>query len=656
MRRVRRHPGSPDDPARPAASSAAALLDVAPDPASTQRAAAIARASASGPRARSASSAATRTATSASTRPDGRTVLRSPTAGGAARVSRRRTPRSCIAGSRPRSRTCAGGSARRRPAARGRRRRRRRPVRLLTYVEGPLTDRRHLSPGRRRPRPALGPASAALAGFDHPASTASSSGTSARPARSSAVCSADRRPRPSRARGRLHRAAPTERLARRCPSGCACRRSTATSPTTTSGHDDAGGLRADGIIDFGDLMLVARRRHRRHRLVRAAPRARRPVRRARGRARVPRDRPARRRRRRRPLAAGSVARCDPRSERRAPGRARPRQRVVTEPLEGEWRILHTARTVVPTSLGGSDPHGARHGSCTAPRRRSPRSPVPAVLRRRRPGPSSTCRSRVPSCTRDASSRRGIEREIEAGRRRSGCDARWAEARLTRTVLDSPGAPATYASGVDLLLPAGTTATSPFDARGRGRRLHGRASRATRIPHRVGPAAVGRVGRRGGARRRRRHGRRRSPSTSRCASTRTSPRPRSRRRTPRAAGWPQPRPVAPFWRRRRGPRDDDVDGSRRAARRARHRAGALLRRPMRIERGWRQYLVDTTGRTYVDMVNNVAAIGHGHLRLADAVEQQLRTFNTNSRFHYAPSPSSASGSRPSRPRGSTPCSS
>jgi 4-aminobutyrate aminotransferase-like enzyme len=56
--------------------------------------------------------------------------------------------------------------------------------------------------------------------------------------------------------------------------------------------------------------------------------------------------------------------------------------------------------------------------------------------------------------------------------------------------------------------------------------------------------------------------------------------------------------------------------------------------MRIERGWRQYLVDTTGRTYLDMVNNVAAIGHGHPRLADAVEQQLRTLNTNSRFHYS----------------------
>jgi 4-aminobutyrate aminotransferase-like enzyme len=34
-----------------------------------------------------------------------------------------------------------------------------------------------------------------------------------------------------------------------------------------------------------------------------------------------------------------------------------------------------------------------------------------------------------------------------------------------------------------------------------------------------------------------------------------------------------------------------------------------------------------------MVNNVAAVGHGHPRLADAVERQMRRLNTNSRFHY-----------------------
>jgi 4-aminobutyrate aminotransferase-like enzyme/Ser/Thr protein kinase RdoA (MazF antagonist) len=58
-----------------------------------------------------------------------------------------------------------------------------------------------------------------------------------------------------------------------------------------------------------------------------------------------------------------------------------------------------------------------------------------------------------------------------------------------------------------------------------------------------------------------------------------------------------------------------------------------RRPPRIERGWREYLLDTDGRSYLDMVNNVAAIGHGHPDLADAVARQWRRLNTNSRFNY-----------------------
>lgn len=57
-------------------------------------------------------------------------------------------------------------------------------------------------------------------------------------------------------------------------------------------------------------------------------------------------------------------------------------------------------------------------------------------------------------------------------------------------------------------------------------------------------------------------------------------------------------------------------------------------PMRMERGWKHWLLDTSGRSYVDMVNNVAAIGHSHPKLAHAVHQQLNLLNTNSRFHYA----------------------
>lgn len=57
------------------------------------------------------------------------------------------------------------------------------------------------------------------------------------------------------------------------------------------------------------------------------------------------------------------------------------------------------------------------------------------------------------------------------------------------------------------------------------------------------------------------------------------------------------------------------------------------RPPRIERGWRHHLLDMTGRGYLDMVNNVAILGHGEPRIAEAVGAQLRRLNTNSRFHY-----------------------
>jgi 4-aminobutyrate aminotransferase-like enzyme/Ser/Thr protein kinase RdoA (MazF antagonist) len=58
------------------------------------------------------------------------------------------------------------------------------------------------------------------------------------------------------------------------------------------------------------------------------------------------------------------------------------------------------------------------------------------------------------------------------------------------------------------------------------------------------------------------------------------------------------------------------------------------RPPQIERGWRESLIDTRGRSYLDMVNNVAAIGHSHPRFTRAVSDQLRLLNTNSRFLYS----------------------
>jgi 4-aminobutyrate aminotransferase-like enzyme/Ser/Thr protein kinase RdoA (MazF antagonist) len=73
------------------------------------------------------------------------------------------------------------------------------------------------------------------------------------------------------------------------------------------------------------------------------------------------------------------------------------------------------------------------------------------------------------------------------------------------------------------------------------------------------------------------------------------------------------------------------------RRERHLAAVqehYFAEPPEIERGWRHHLFDTDARPYLDMVNNVAAVGHAHPRIADAVARQLALLNTNSRFNYA----------------------
>ena len=45
------------------------------------------------------------------------------------------------------------------------------------------------------------------------------------------------------------------------------------------------------------------------------------------------------------------------------------------------------------------------------------------------------------------------------------------------------------------------------------------------------------------------------------------------------------------------------------------------------------MYDDTGRRYLDMVNNVAAIGHSHPRVTAAAADQMSQLNTNSRFLY-----------------------
>ena len=58
-----------------------------------------------------------------------------------------------------------------------------------------------------------------------------------------------------------------------------------------------------------------------------------------------------------------------------------------------------------------------------------------------------------------------------------------------------------------------------------------------------------------------------------------------------------------------------------------------RDPPQIVRGWRHHLYDAGARPYLDMVNNVAVLGHSHPAVAAAAARALRLLNTNSRFLY-----------------------
>jgi len=54
-------------------------------------------------------------------------------------------------------------------------------------------------------------------------------------------------------------------------------------------------------------------------------------------------------------------------------------------------------------------------------------------------------------------------------------------------------------------------------------------------------------------------------------------------------------------------------------------------PLKIVRGWMQYLYDDTGRAYLDVYNNVPLVGHSHPRVVRAVQEQIALLNTNTRY-------------------------
>lgn len=54
-------------------------------------------------------------------------------------------------------------------------------------------------------------------------------------------------------------------------------------------------------------------------------------------------------------------------------------------------------------------------------------------------------------------------------------------------------------------------------------------------------------------------------------------------------------------------------------------------PLKIVRGWMQYLYDDTGRAYLDVYNNVPLVGHSHPRVVRAAQEQVALLNTNTRY-------------------------
>jgi 4-aminobutyrate aminotransferase-like enzyme/Ser/Thr protein kinase RdoA (MazF antagonist) len=54
-------------------------------------------------------------------------------------------------------------------------------------------------------------------------------------------------------------------------------------------------------------------------------------------------------------------------------------------------------------------------------------------------------------------------------------------------------------------------------------------------------------------------------------------------------------------------------------------------PLKIVRGWMQYLYDDTGRAFLDVYNNVPLVGHSHPRVVRAVHEQIALLNTNTRY-------------------------
>ncbi|MHC8303704.1 aminotransferase [Pseudomonas sp. PB3P13] len=232
---------------------------------------------------------------------------------------------------------------------------------------------------------------------------------------------------------------------------------------------------------------------------------------------------------------------------------------------------------------------------------------------------------------------GIDQRLlsEAATAHGLAASRYGQYRLSRTRPDSAAEPDTFALHVELRVPHGTEVASPFagelhqPAAGvlhlDGPQLSVRMSGVTPSPHTGEALAAGQV-----------LGTVSGPLTVQLCRGPVPDSPLFC--TPsRAAAWQTLCPSPAMLLGLACDAEPELDAQTLLARRdasfARTQKHYYLD-PPRIERGWRNHLIDMQGRSYLDMLNNVAVLGHGHPRMAAVASRQWSLLNTNSRFNYA----------------------